>query len=191
VPASCPSERSVWFLCPSRFGSARVSCPRLRFWLQVRDKTDSCHDTTTKCFGPVTGAQLSGRQRHAPIFHRALARAVRPCSLEANARSSRQPQLGHTELCNAHSGSYPRYGGRHRAFHGGATRAGAHRLTLPDGRMAVAVMPDTATIQGCGLCSDGCRCEWRRRRHHRSVRQAAALQSASTLRRSYPPSLRA
>ena len=25
------------------------------------------------------------------------------------------------------------------------------RLTLPDGRMAVAVMPDTATIQGCGL----------------------------------------
>ena len=84
------------------------------------------NDTTTKCFGPVTGAQLSGRQRHAPIFHRALARAVRTCSLEANARSSRQPQLGHTELCNAHSGSYPRYGGRHRAFHGGATRAGAH-----------------------------------------------------------------
>ena len=29
--ASCPSECSVWFLCPSRFGSARVSCPWLRF----------------------------------------------------------------------------------------------------------------------------------------------------------------
>ena len=43
------------------------------------------HTLRSKCFGPVTGAQLSGRQRHAPIFHRALARAVRTCSLEANA----------------------------------------------------------------------------------------------------------
>ena len=45
--------------------------------LQVQCKTDSCHDTITKRFGPVTGAQLSGRQRHTPI-PRALARA---CSL--------------------------------------------------------------------------------------------------------------
>ena len=28
---TCPSERSIWFLCSSRFGSARVSCPRLIF----------------------------------------------------------------------------------------------------------------------------------------------------------------
>ena len=27
-----PSECSIWFLCPSSFGSARVSCPGLRFW---------------------------------------------------------------------------------------------------------------------------------------------------------------
>jgi hypothetical protein len=27
---TCPSERSIWFLC-SRFGSARVSCARLIF----------------------------------------------------------------------------------------------------------------------------------------------------------------
>ena len=26
-----PSECSIWFLCPSSFGSARVSCPGLRF----------------------------------------------------------------------------------------------------------------------------------------------------------------
>jgi hypothetical protein len=54
-----------------------------------------------------------------------------------------------------HSGSYPRYGGRHTELFTvelpEQVRTGwSVRLTLPDGHMAVAVMPDTA-----GLCSDG------------------------------------
>ena len=31
-----PSECSIWFLCPSSFGSARVSCPGLRFWSESK-----------------------------------------------------------------------------------------------------------------------------------------------------------
>ena len=35
--------------------------------LQVRSKTDSCNDTTTKCFGPVTGPQLSASRVTLPL----------------------------------------------------------------------------------------------------------------------------
>ena len=51
-------------------------------YVQVPDKTDSCHDTTTKCFGPVTGAQLSerysvaSRMRGRPFCNSAISRTV-------------------------------------------------------------------------------------------------------------------
>ena len=48
----------------------------------VRSKTDSCHDTTTKCFGPVTQLSAHGTNHGAasrrPIFHsRKPVRSVR------------------------------------------------------------------------------------------------------------------
>ena len=46
------------------------------FTVQVRGKTDSCNDTTTKCFGPVTEPQLSASRVTLPL-HFFFARCAR------------------------------------------------------------------------------------------------------------------
>ena len=63
--ASCPSECSVWFLCPSRFGSARVLCrvEMLRARFKILARTSShlfFHTTRPPCLGTVGTLAFSG-----------------------------------------------------------------------------------------------------------------------------------
>ena len=44
--------------------------------VQVVSKTDSCNDTTTNCFGPVTGPQLSASRVTLPL-QKKIARCAR------------------------------------------------------------------------------------------------------------------
>ena len=114
-------------------------------WVQVRSKTDSCNDTTTKCFGPVTGPQLSASRVTLPLqffFARcALGRTAIGMSLPAP-----YAPVAHLTVCGPHVGWGAVYTAAGHSFH-------SHSKQHAHVHLLVRSLSSNSRLGGGGTCT--------------------------------------